>query len=57
VVAEPRAAVPVVPGGSDLCLEWDGPIADAAGHLDGLGVLIELGPVERHGARGTGTSM
>lgn len=57
VAADPRAGVPVVPGGSDLCLEWDGPIADAAAHLERHGVAIEVGPAERHGARGAGTSV
>lgn len=53
----PRAQVPVMPGGSDLCFEWHGPIADAIDHLSRLRVAIELGPVERHGARGPGTSI
>jgi catechol 2,3-dioxygenase-like lactoylglutathione lyase family enzyme len=53
----PRAQVPVMPGGSDLCFEWHGPVEDAIDHLSRLGVTIELGPVERHGARGTGTSV
>jgi catechol 2,3-dioxygenase-like lactoylglutathione lyase family enzyme len=27
----PRARLPVMPGGSDLCFEWHGPIAERAG--------------------------
>jgi catechol 2,3-dioxygenase-like lactoylglutathione lyase family enzyme len=51
------ARVPVAPGGSDLCFEWDGPIADAVAHLAACGVAVEVGPVPRAGARGTGTSV
>jgi catechol 2,3-dioxygenase-like lactoylglutathione lyase family enzyme len=53
----PRAQVPVQPGNSDLCFEWHGPIAAAIEHLKALGVAIELGPVERRGAKDTGTSV
>ena len=53
----PVARLPVQPGNSDLCFEWAGPIADAKAHLEALGVAIELGPVERHAARGKGTSL
>lgn len=53
----PRAQVPVMPGNSDLCFEWHGPIAGAIEHLRKLGVAVELGPVERRGARNTGTSV
>jgi catechol 2,3-dioxygenase-like lactoylglutathione lyase family enzyme len=53
----PNAVPPVVPGGSDLCFVWDGPIETAAAHLEALGVAIELGPVPRFGARGDGTSV
>lgn len=42
---------------SDLCFEWDGPIQDAVEHLRRHGVGVEVGPVERHGARGRGTSV
>jgi catechol 2,3-dioxygenase-like lactoylglutathione lyase family enzyme len=48
---------PVEPGNSDLCLEWSGPIEDAAEHLDRHGVAIVAGPVEREGARGLGHSV
>jgi catechol 2,3-dioxygenase-like lactoylglutathione lyase family enzyme len=57
VDADPRAADPVRPGNSDLCFVWDGPIAGAIEHLARHDVTVELGPVERHGARGTGTSV
>ena len=53
----PVARLPVPPGGSDLCFEWAGPIEDAVGHLRRHGIAVELGPVERHGARGTGISV
>jgi catechol 2,3-dioxygenase-like lactoylglutathione lyase family enzyme len=51
------ARIPVAPGGSDLCFEWLGPIADAVAHLGRLGVAIETGPLLRQGARGQGTSV
>jgi catechol 2,3-dioxygenase-like lactoylglutathione lyase family enzyme len=54
---EPVARIPVAPGNSDLCFEWDGPIAGAAAHLAQCGVAVELGPVRRNGARGAGTSV
>jgi catechol 2,3-dioxygenase-like lactoylglutathione lyase family enzyme len=53
----PRAADPVRPGNSDLCFVWDGPAEVAVGHLGAHGVEVELGPVERTGARGIGTSV
>ena len=53
----PRAADPVRPGNSDLCFVWDGTPEKAVGHLDAHGVEVELGPVLRPGARGTGTSV
>ena len=53
----PVARKPVAPGNSDLCLEWDGPIAEAIAHLNRCGVVIELGPVERNGRKGTGRSV
>ena len=55
--AEPVAAVRVVPGGSDLCFVWGGSPQEADEHLRSHGVEPELGPVERVGARGTGTSV
>ena len=57
VEPEPVARKPVPPGGSDLCFEWNGPIQGARDHLERHGVEIELGPVPRSGARGTGSSV
>jgi catechol 2,3-dioxygenase-like lactoylglutathione lyase family enzyme len=53
----PVARLPVAPGNSDLCFEWKGPITDAAAHLERCGVRIEIGPVERFGAKGAGVSV
>ncbi len=53
----PVAADPVRPGNSDLCFVWEGRIQVAVAHLEAHGVEVELGPVERHGAGGTGTSV
>ena len=57
VPATPVARLPVQPGNSDLCFEWDGPIAGAIAHLRECGVAIELGPLARKGAKGEGTSV
>lgn len=57
VAPVPVARVPVMPGNSDLCFEWPGPIADAISHLAACGVEPELGPVTRNGAKGRGTSV
>ena len=54
---DPVASRPVVPGNSDLCTEWQGPIETAMRHLEACGVDVELGPVEREGSRGPGTSV
>ena len=51
------AKLPVAPGNSDLCFEWHGPITDAISHLQGCGVAIERGPLQRFGAKGEGTSV
>ncbi|MDO8878288.1 MAG: VOC family protein [Pseudolabrys sp.] len=51
------ARLPVQPGNSDLCFEWDGPIADAIAHLAAQGVPVERGPMTRNGAKGPGTSV
>ncbi len=56
-IGTPRARLPVMPGGSDLCFQWDGPFDEAAAHLKAHGFDIEVGPVERNGAKGTGTSV
>ncbi|HET7093898.1 MAG TPA: VOC family protein [Thermomicrobiales bacterium] len=57
VEAAPVARVPVPPGGSDLCFAWSGPIREAQAHLAQHDVAVELGPVERFGARGHGWSV
>ena len=57
VRATPLARLPVQPGNSDLCFEWPGPIGEAKAHLERHGVAVELGPIERHGARNAGTSV
>jgi catechol 2,3-dioxygenase-like lactoylglutathione lyase family enzyme len=57
VIADPLARIPVAPGNSDLCFEWDGPIEGAVKHLALHGIEPEVGPVERNGARGRGTSV
>jgi catechol 2,3-dioxygenase-like lactoylglutathione lyase family enzyme len=54
---EPRARIPVAPGNSDLCFVWPGTVADARAHLERQGVEVEVGPVERTGAQGRGTSL
>jgi catechol 2,3-dioxygenase-like lactoylglutathione lyase family enzyme len=51
------ARLPVQPGNSDLCFEWDGPISEAIAHLGERRVAIEAGPMQRHGAKGAGTSV
>jgi catechol 2,3-dioxygenase-like lactoylglutathione lyase family enzyme len=53
----PVARLPVTPGGSDLCFAWPGTAEEAKAHLEGCGVEVELGPVERIGARGKGRSV
>ncbi len=51
------ARLPVAPGNSDLCFEWNGPIADAMAHLKRCGIAVEAGPMQRFGAKGAGTSV
>jgi len=51
------ARQPVVPGNSDVCFVWDGPIATAVAHLQRNGVPVEAGPIDRVGGRGRGTSV
>jgi len=51
------ARLPVKPGNSDLCFEWDGPIAEAVAHLTRHGIAVEKGPMRRFGAKGEGTSV
>ena len=57
VPGDPNARLPVPAGGSDLCFEWDGPIEEAIAHLAAQQVTIEIGPVARRGARGSGVSV
>lgn len=57
VAATPVARLPVQPGNSDLCFEWPGPIGEALEHLARHSIEVELGPVERFGVRGAGTSV
>ena len=54
---KPVARRPVPPGGSDLCFEWPGTVAEVQAHLAEQGVEIEMGPVERFGAKGKGLSV
>lgn len=56
-IGDPLAQKPVMPGGSDLCFRWSGPIEEALEHLAAHGVAVERGPVERHGAAGLGVSV
>jgi len=51
------ARLPVMPGNSDLCFEWDGPIVDAVAHLARHKIAVEAGPMQRSGAKGHGTSV
>ena len=53
----PKASLPVQPGGSDLCFIWPDDIESALSHLSRQGVKVEVGPVERFGSRGHGTSV
>jgi catechol 2,3-dioxygenase-like lactoylglutathione lyase family enzyme len=55
--AGPLAKIPVPPGGSDLCFEWPGQIEGAVDHLNRYDIPMELGPVQRFGAKGKGTSV
>ena len=53
----PVAKDRVRPGNSDLCLEWPGPVDEAAAHLRAHGIEIEVGPAPRQGAKGQGMSV
>ncbi|MER8517400.1 VOC family protein [Mesorhizobium sp. M1060] len=48
---EPKAKVPM-PGSGDFCLVAARPLAEICARLEANGVAIEVGPVERIGARG-----
>jgi catechol 2,3-dioxygenase-like lactoylglutathione lyase family enzyme len=54
---QPVAAEPVKPGNSDICFRWEGAIEAAVEHLVSHGIGVEMGPIERHGAGGTGVSV
>ncbi|HEY4977177.1 MAG TPA: VOC family protein [Gaiellaceae bacterium] len=56
-LADPKAKNPAGPGASDLCLVWPGTTDEALELLWRHGVEIELGPLEREGARGIGASV
>jgi catechol 2,3-dioxygenase-like lactoylglutathione lyase family enzyme len=53
----PVAQLPVRPGNSDVCFEWQGTTEEAKAHLEQHNIAIELGPVPRFGAKGHGTSL
>ncbi len=57
VDGHPNARLPVMPGNSDLCFVFDGSLAEAQAHLGACQVPVELGPVQRFGGRGAGTSL
>ena len=57
VEGTPNAAVPVKPGGSDLCFIWPDQIGRAVSHLAAHDVQVEEGPVQRFGSRGHGVSV
>ncbi|MER9327722.1 VOC family protein [Mesorhizobium sp. M0488] len=48
---EPKAKSPT-PGSGDFCLITDRPLDELLASLEANGVAVELGPVERIGARG-----
>lgn len=47
---DPKARAPA-PGSADLCFTTDVPLAEVERHLRSLGIAIELGPVDKTGAR------
>jgi catechol 2,3-dioxygenase-like lactoylglutathione lyase family enzyme len=47
---EPKARSPL-PGSADLCFTTDVPLEEVVAHLAERGVVIELGPVDKVGAR------
>lgn len=53
---EPKARAPT-PGEGDFCLIADRPLSEMRSHLEACGITIELGPVERTGAKGAMTSL
>ncbi|MDP3173059.1 MAG: VOC family protein [Phenylobacterium sp.] len=53
---DPKAMHPTS-GAGDFCLITEGSLEELQAHLLSCGVLIELGPVDRHGAEGKMTSI
>ena len=53
---EPKAKAPT-PGSGDFCLVAAVPLAEIRASLEANGVVVEVGPVERTGARGRMTSV
>jgi catechol 2,3-dioxygenase-like lactoylglutathione lyase family enzyme len=49
---EPKAKLPT-PGSADFCLVTDRRLDEIRAHIEANGVVVELGPVERVGARGS----
>ena len=47
---EPKARTPAA-GSADLCFTTDVPLAEVIEHLARVGVRVELGPVDKTGAR------
>ena len=45
-----------VPGSGDFCFTWDGSPEALSAALASAGAAVEVGPVERDGGRGPGTS-
>lgn len=45
-----------VPGCTDICFVWDGPVATCQHMLQEAGVEVIQGPVQRAGGRGRGTA-
>ena len=58
-LARLRSRVPRIPcaRATATSASWDGGVSAAREHLEGHGIAIELGPTERLGARGRGTSL
>jgi catechol 2,3-dioxygenase-like lactoylglutathione lyase family enzyme len=53
---DPKALKPTA-GAADFCLVADRPLADIQSHLQACNIAIEVGPVQRTGARGAMTSI
>ncbi len=49
---EPKARTPTA-GSADVCFTTDVPLAEVIAHLARIGVPIELGPLDKTGARGS----